>query len=208
MKALIGLGNPGREYELTRHNVGFIAVDMAADALGASFSKRQCRGLTAEARLKGERVVLLKPQTYMNLSGQAVLDLMQWFKLRPDEVFILSDDIDLPQGALRIRAKGGAGTHNGWRSIQEVTGSGDFPRARIGIGSPPPQWDLKDWVLSRWDQDPRADAVQAAIQQAGRAAVSFLEHGIDFTMNRFNINSHPKKPPEDTEPKPDEKQPL
>lgn len=201
MKAIIGLGNPGREYELTRHNAGFLAVDVAADLLGASFSKRQCKGLLAEARVRGERVALLKPQTYMNLSGQAVVDLMQWFKLAPEEIFIISDDIDLPQGALRIRMKGGAGTHNGWRSILALTGQAEFPRARIGMGSPPPQWELSDWVLSRWDQDPEADAIQTAIEQAGKAAVSFIRDGITLTMNHFNLNSRPAKksePPENT----------
>ncbi len=197
MKAIVGLGNPGREYELTRHNVGFLAVDVAADLLGANFSKRQCKGLLAEARVHGERVVLLKPQTYMNLSGQAVLDLIQWFKLEPEEVFILSDDIDLPQGSLRIRTKGGAGTHNGWRSILELTGKTDFPRGRIGIGSPPPAWDLKDWVLSRWDQDPQADAIQKAIELAGKAAASFIKDGISLTMNQFNLTSRPKKKSEE-----------
>ncbi|MDD4081015.1 MAG: aminoacyl-tRNA hydrolase [Eubacteriales bacterium] len=206
MKAVVGLGNPGREYELSRHNVGFLAIDMAADRLGASFSKKQCRGLLAETRLKGERVVLLKPQTYMNLSGLAVLDFMQWFKLSPEDIFILSDDIDLPQGVLRIRLKGGAGTHNGWRSILEVTSSQDFPRGRIGVGAPPPLWDLKDWVLSRWDQDPQADAIQASIEQAGDAAVSFLEHGIQLTMNRFNTNSRAKKDGGETNIEPNDTQ--
>lgn len=193
MKAIVGLGNPGKEYELTRHNVGFLAADVAADLLGASYSKRQCKGLLAEARLRGERVVLLKPQTYMNLSGQAVVDLLQWFKLQPEEVFILSDDIDLPQGSLRIRAKGGAGTHNGWRSILELTGKADFPRGRIGIGSPPLHWDLKDWVLSRWDQDAQGDAIQQVIELAGKAAVSFLKDGIALTMNQYNTTSHAGK---------------
>ena len=193
MKAVVGLGNPGREYELSRHNVGFLAVDLAADHLGTAFGKKQCRGLLAETRLKGERVILLKPQTYMNLSGLAILDLMRWFKLPPQDIFILSDDIALPQGSLRVRAKGGAGTHNGWRSILEVTSNQDFPRGRIGVGAPPPQWDLKDWVLSRWDQDPQADAIQQTIEQAGEAAISFLAQGIQLTMNRFNTSSRAKK---------------
>ncbi len=109
---------------------------------------------------------------------------------------------------LRIRAKGGAGTHNGWRSILEVCGHTDFPRGRIGIGAPPRQWELKDWVLSRWDQDPQADATQAAIELAGKAAVSFLENGIQFAMNQFNITSRPRKHDTDTENQPDEQKPL
>lgn len=208
MKALIGLGNPGREYELSRHNVGFLALDVAADLMGAAFSKRQCQGLLAETRFRGERVALLKPQTYMNLSGNAVEALVQWFKLEPEDVFILSDDIDLPQGTLRIRARGGPGTHNGWRSIQAVCGSADFPRGRIGVGSPPPQWDLKDWVLSRWDQDAQADEIQSAIELAGKAALSFVEHGIQLTMNQFNFSSHLRKNGETACRHPDEQQPV
>ena len=208
MRAVIGLGNPGKEYELSRHNVGFLAADVAADQLGAAFSRKQFRGLLAETRLKGQRVLLFKPQTYMNLSGLSVLDLMQWYKLSPQDVFILSDDIDLPQGGLRLRSKGGAGTHNGWRSIIEVAASQDFPRGRIGVGAPPPRWDLKDWVLSRWDQDSQADAVQAAIELAAKAALSFLEHGIQLTMNRFNTNSRPRKDNGDTRIEPDDQQPV
>ena len=147
MKALIGLGNPGREYELTRHNVGFLALDVAADLMGAAFSKRQCQGLLAETRFRGERVALLKPQTYMNLSGNAVEALIQWFKLEPEDVFILSDDIDLPQGALRIRARGASGTHNGWRSIRRSAAAPISARAH-GRRQSAAAVDLKDWVLS------------------------------------------------------------
>ena len=194
MKILVGLGNPGPEYEYTRHNVGFLALDQAARALGFSSPKRQFKGLLMEGWAKGQKVALFKPQTYMNLSGEAVLALMQWYKLSPENIMVFSDDIDLAPGFMRIRQKGGAGTHNGWRSILQETGSQDFPRARIGVGAPPSDWDLKDWVLSRWDKDPHAEEVQAAITLAAKAGLCFLEDGITLAMNRYNIASRPKKP--------------
>lgn len=193
MKALVGLGNPGSNYAFTRHNAGFLALEQAAISLGVSSFRKQCKGLVGEGRIKGERVVLLMPQTYMNLSGESILALMQWYKITPQDILVLSDDIDLPQGALRIRQKGGAGTHNGWRSILSVTGSEDFPRARIGVGAPPQGWELSDWVLSRFDKTPEAPEIFEAIQLAAKAGISFLEHGITLTMNQFNVKSKSKK---------------
>ena len=193
MRALVGLGNPGPEYELSRHNVGFLALDTVAGSLGFSSPRRQLRGLVYEGRLSGERLVLFKPATYMNLSGEAVLALMQWYKIEPGSIMVFSDDIDLPAGQLRIRAGGGAGTHNGWRSILQETGSDDFPRARIGIGAPPPDWELKDWVLSRWDKDEAAMQIKDAIALAAKAGISFIQNGIQLTMNLYNIRSRQKK---------------
>ncbi len=202
MRALVGLGNPGPEYELTRHNVGFLALDATAEALGFSSPRRQLRGMVYEGRLRGERLVLFKPYTYMNLSGEALLSLMQWYKVEPEEVMVYSDDVDLEAGQLRIRAGGGAGTHNGWRSILQETGSEAFPRARIGIGAPPGGWDLKDWVLSRWDRDDQAGLIREAITLAAKAGISFIQNGIQLTMNQFNIKSRQKKEsgrPEDSD---------
>ena len=138
MKALVGLGNPGPEYELTRHNVGFLALDEAARLLGLAGERRRFKGLVMEGFLGGEKIVLFKPATYMNLSGEAMVELMHWYKLEPEDILVFSDDIDLAPGIMRLRMKGGAGTHNGWRSILQMTASQDFPRARIGIGAPPP----------------------------------------------------------------------
>ena len=194
MKALVGLGNPGPEYESTRHNVGFLALDAAARLLGLAGEKRQFKGLVMEGRYKNERVVLFKPATYMNLSGEALVELMHWYKLEPQDILVFSDDIDLSPGMMRLREKGGAGTHNGWRSILQQTASQDFPRARIGIGAPPPGWELKDWVLSRWDKEEKAGEIDDAIQLAAKAGVSFLEHGMQLTMNQYNIKSRPQKP--------------
>lgn len=200
MRALVGLGNPGPEYEQTRHNTGFLALDAAASLLGLAGAKQHFKGLVLEGRRKNERFVLFKPRTYMNLSGEALVELMHWYKLEPQDVMILSDDIDLQPGFMRIRAQGGAGTHNGWRSIIQMAASQDFPRARIGVGAPPPGWDLKDWVLSRWDKDENAEGIREAILLAAKAGISFLESGIELTMNLYNIKSRVRKPettPED-----------
>ena len=192
MKALVGLGNPGPEYELTRHNVGFLALDEAAGLLGLAGAKRQFKGLVMEGRYKSERVVLFKPATYMNLSGEALVELMHWYKLEPEDILVFSDDIDLPPGAMRVRMHGGAGTHNGWRSIIQMAASQNFPRARIGVGAPPAEWDLKDWVLSRWDRGEEKDKVREAITLAAKAGISFLENGIEKTMNLYNTKSRGK----------------
>ncbi len=192
MKALVGLGNPGPEYELTRHNVGFLALEEAARMLGIQGGKRQFKGWVMEGRLKSERVVLFKPLTYMNLSGEALVELMHWYKLEPEDILVFSDDIDLKGGMMRLRMHGGAGTHNGWRSIIQLSASQDFPRARIGVSPPPPGWDLKDWVLSRWDKGEDAKEIREAIDLAAKAGVSFLEYGIQKTMNLYNTKSREK----------------
>ncbi len=184
MLAIVGLGNPGTQYHNTRHNVGFLAVDALANKLGIALNKNKCRALTGEGVVAGTRVALLKPQTFMNASGLSVQDALNWYKLTPEQVLVISDDVDLLPGALRIRPHGGAGTHNGWRSILQQTGSDRFPRIRIGVGAPPPQWDLADWVLSRFSDD--EGPISDAIAQAAEAADCFLRHGIDLAMNRYN----------------------
>jgi PTH1 family peptidyl-tRNA hydrolase len=194
MKAIVGLGNPGPEYERTRHNVGFLALDEIIRELKPQGPRKQFGSLVWEARRGEERVALIKPQTYMNLSGEALVGAMRWFKLSPPDVFVISDDIDLPPGAMRIRHAGGPGTHNGWRSISELTGSEDFPRARVGVGAPPPEWDLRDWVLSNWEKDPQAQDIREAVTLAAKAALAFLDAGIHRAMNLYNVKSKPKKP--------------
>ncbi|HSK69941.1 MAG TPA: aminoacyl-tRNA hydrolase [Candidatus Limnocylindria bacterium] len=193
MKALVGLGNPGPEYERTRHNVGYLALDEIIRELKPAGPRKQFRSLVYEARRGDGRVVLVKPLTYMNLSGEAVRDMMRWYKLQPEDVMVLSDDIDLPPGAMRIRHTGGPGTHNGWRSILDATGSEDFPRARIGVGAPPPGWDLRDWVLSVWEKDDGAASIREAISLAAKAGVGFVDLGIQKAMNLYNVKSKPKK---------------
>ena len=188
MKALVGLGNPGPEYEWTRHNVGFLALDEAARLLGLSGSKKQHKGLVMEGWYKSQKVLLFKPTTYMNLSGQALVELMHFYKLEPEDLLIFSDDIDLLPGMMRLRIKGGAGTHNGWRSILQETGSDRFPRIRIGVGAPPEHWDLADWVLSSLGNDQQL--LHEACALAAEAAECFIHHGIDLAMNRYNKRDH------------------
>lgn len=184
MLAVVGLGNPGAQYQQTRHNVGFMALDLLSRRLDLPFSRNRCRAIVAEGYYQGQRLALLKPQTFMNLSGLSLMEALNWYKLEPAQMLVISDDVDLPPGTLRIRPHGGAGTHNGWRSILKETGSDRFPRIRIGVGAPPEHWDLADWVLSGFHED--GEAVQQSIQLAAEAAECFIHHGIDLAMNRYN----------------------
>ena len=139
---VVGLGNPEKKYEHTRHNVGFDVLQVLSQKLDIPLNKLRCKALTGEGRIGGERVVLAAPQTYMNLSGQSVVELLRWYKADAKHLIVVYDDVDLPQGRLRVRAGGSAGTHNGMRNIVYLTGRDDFPRVRIGIGKPEPGRDL------------------------------------------------------------------
>ena len=186
MLAIVGLGNPGEKYEHTRHNVGYDVISIIAAKLDTPIKKLKFQGTIGETIYKGEKLVLIKPQTYMNLSGLTVQEAMSWYKLEPKDVLILVDDIDLPFGQVRLRAKGGPGTHNGLRHIVQCTGSGDFPRVRVGMGAPPPAWDLADWVLSKFQTEEERKIAYDAYLTAADAALCWAEHGIDVAMNRFN----------------------
>ena len=186
MLAIVGLGNPGEKYEHTRHNVGYDVISIIAAKLDTPIKKLKFQGTIGETVYKGEKLVLIKPQTYMNLSGLTVQEAMSWYKLEPKDVLILVDDIDLPFGQVRVRAKGGPGTHNGLRHIVQCTGSGDFPRVRVGMGAPPPEWDLADWVLSKFQTEEERKIAYDAYLTAADAALCWAEHGIDVAMNRFN----------------------
>lgn len=191
MLAIIGLGNPGAAYENSRHNVGWKVLDILSKEYGMIINKSRCKALIGEGVTAGQRVALVKPQTYMNLSGDSVSAVLHWYKIQPEQVLIVSDDIDLRLGMVRIRPHGGAGTHNGWRSIIASTGSDQFPRVRIGIGAPPPQWDLKDWVLSSFGEN--QPVMDEAFQHAAQAADCFIRNGIDLAMNRYNKREHATK---------------
>ena len=186
MLAIVGLGNPGEKYEHTRHNVGYDVISIIAAKLDTPIKKLKFQGTIGETIYKGEKLVLIKPQTYMNLSGLTVQEAMSWYKLEPKDVLILVDDIDLPFGQVRVRAKGGPGTHNGLRHIVQCTGSGDFPRVRVGMGAPPPEWDLADWVLSKFQTEEERKIAFDAYMTAADAALCWAENGIDVAMNRFN----------------------
>ena len=187
---IVGLGNPGKEYERTRHNAGFRAVDLLADKLGCKIDKGKFQGIYGQANYGGKKLMLLKPLTYMNLSGRSVLQLSAYFNIPPQRIIVMFDDISLEPGRLRIRADGSAGGHNGIKSIIQEVGSQAFPRVKIGVGAKPnPQYDLADWVLSTFSaQEEKALAV--ALENAAAAALAVIDHGVPEAANRFN-GSHP-----------------
>lgn len=184
---IVGLGNPGKEYAEDRHNAGFMAVDRLAERLGARFNQKRARSLVGEATLDGERVVLAKPQTYMNLSGEAVRQLAMELGVKADAVLVMYDDRDLPLGTLRLRLRGSAGTHNGMRSIVRALGTQAFPRLRLGIGPSDERVRLRDFVLASFSPTERPVA-QEMIERASEAALSFVRLGPVETMNRFNVS--------------------
>ena len=183
---IAGLGNPEPKYEITRHNAGFLAIDRIADNANVSIKKMKFHALIGEAELGGERCLLLKPLTYMNKSGEAIAEAMRYYRIPPERVLILFDDISLDPGKLRIRQKGSAGGHNGIKSIIEMTKSSDFPRIKIGVGKKPhPDYDLADWVLSKFKKD-ELPLMDEAFTNAADAAVMIVSGSIDRAMNRYN----------------------
>lgn len=183
---VVGLGNPGREYAGTRHNAGFFVLDTLAQQCGVTIDRIRFKGLTADTSLAGRRVLLLKPSTYMNRSGESVREAMQFYKLSPEQVFLIFDDISLAPGKLRIRRKGSDGGQNGVKNILYLTGADTFPRIKMGIGAKPnPNWDLADWVLSRFTEQ-EAKELQKAAEHACEALALMLQGDINEAMNRFN----------------------
>lgn len=183
---IVGLGNPGREYEKTRHNVGYRAADLLAKDAGVSIDRAKFRGLTRTAALAGQKVLLLKPETYMNNSGEAVQLAAMFYKLPISHILVLSDDISLPVGKIRVRAEGSAGGHNGLKSIISHLGSQDFPRIKIGVGAKPhPDYDLADWVLSTFSSE-EEKALAPALAHAAEAVLELMKNGPLQAANRFN----------------------
>ena len=183
---IVGLGNPGREYEKTRHNAGFRAMDILAQKLGCQPDKLKYQGLYCQATYQGKKLLLLKPQTFMNLSGRSVAPLAAFFKVPAKNIIVMFDDISLPPGRLRIRADGSAGGHNGIKSIIAELGNQDFPRVKIGVGAKPhPDFDLADWVLSAFTAQ-EEKALQPALERAADAALAIIDHGVPEAANRFN----------------------
>lgn len=183
---IVGLGNPGREYERSRHNCGFRALDILADKLSCKVDKMKFQGLYAQVNYKGKKLYLLKPMTFMNLSGRSVLQLSSYFHIPPQRIIVMFDDISLVPGRLRVRADGSAGGHNGIKSIIGELGSQDFPRVKIGVGAKPsPEYDLADWVLSSFTAQ-EEKALAPALTRAADAALCVLEHGTMEAANRYN----------------------
>ena len=183
---IVGLGNPGREYERSRHNCGFRALDLLAESLNCKVDKLKFQGLYTQVSYNGKKLFLLKPQTYMNLSGRSVLQLSAYFNIPPQRIIVMFDDISLAPGRLRVRSDGSAGLHNGIKSIIQELGSQEFPRVKIGVGAKPsPDYDLADWVLSSFSAI-EEKALAPALKNAGAAALAIIDHGVPEAANRFN----------------------
>ena len=183
---VVGLGNPGERYEDTRHNVGFLTIDALAERKQVPVQRLKYRALTNLVELGGVKVLLMKPVTYMNLSGEAVGEAARFYKIPPERVLVISDDVSLPLGKLRIRKSGSAGGHNGLKNIILHLGTEGFPRLKIGVGGKPhPDYDMADWVLSKFTGEDKK-VIDAAIERAADAVECFLSEGGDKAMGKFN----------------------
>lgn len=183
---IAGLGNPGEQYAFTRHNAGFLALDEIAERAGIRVKSLKFKSLYGTGQIAGKKVVLLKPQTFMNASGEALRDAAQFYKIPMEKVIVLYDDISLDVGRLRIRRKGSDGGHNGIKSILYLTGSDQFPRIKLGVGKKPhPEMDLADWVLSRFTKE-EGKLLEEAIDKAAQALELMIQDNTEEAMNRFN----------------------
>ena len=185
MYIIAGLGNPTKEYDKTRHNVGFEVIDKLADRYDIDVSERKHRAFCGRGVIEGQKVLLVKPQTFMNLSGESLRSVLDYYKVLPEELIVIYDDISLPPGQLRIRLKGSAGGHNGIKNIIAHLGTQEFPRIKVGGGEKPPRMDLKDYVLSRFSKGEQ-ELMDEAFQEAAQAVVMMLGEGADRAMNHFN----------------------
>ena len=183
---IVGLGNPGKEYEKTRHNCGFRAIDDLSQKLSCKVDKSKFQGLYGQVTYKGKKLFLLKPMTYMNLSGRSILQLSAYFNIPPQRIIVIYDDISLPLGKLRIRGDGSAGGHNGIKSIISEVGTQDFPRIKIGVGAKAhPSQDLADWVLSSFTKE-EDQQLSVALERSAEAALCIIDQGVSSAANKFN----------------------
>ncbi len=183
---IVGLGNPGRQYENTRHNAGWLCMEMLSDKLGVKINKIKFKSTVGEADIGGHRCLLMKPQTFMNLSGEAVGEACRFYKIPPEKVIVIFDDISLPCGGLRIRRKGSAGGHNGIKSIIQHLGSDNFPRIKLGVGAKPhADYDLADYVLSAFSKD-EIPQMKQAMEKACDALEYLADGKIDEAMSKFS----------------------
>ena len=183
---VVFLGNPGTKYDGTRHNAGFMAADAMAKAKGVDIDKAKFKALTAVCQIGEEKVMLMKPQTFMNLSGEAVAEAVNFYKIKPTNVIVVSDEVSLQIGKLRIRRKGSAGGHNGLKNIIAHLGTNEFPRIRMGVGAPThPDYDMADWVLSAFKNQDAVD-MQKSAQRAAEAVECYITQGPDKAMNLYN----------------------
>ena len=200
MYLIVGLGNPGTKYAHTRHNVGFDVLEALSRKLGVSITREKEQALVGECFVGGQKVILALPQTYMNLSGESVMRLANWYKIEPENLMVVYDDIDIPQGHIRIRKNGSAGTHNGMRSIVGLLGYENFPRLRVGVGQKREGYELADWVLGHYIGEEQ-EAADKAFQLAADAIVEYIENGIESAMRQYNTPKPKKQKPK---PEPEE----
>jgi len=182
---IVGLGNPGREYQNTRHNIGFMLVDILADQFNVSFSRAQSKALITDGRYLGNRIIIAKPQTYMNKSGHPTSALLKFYKLPPKKILVAYDDIDLPFGTIRIKPSGGSAGHNGIQSIIEQLGTDDFPRLRLGVGRPPGTRKAANYVLKEFNKEESPFLINF-LERAADAVQSIIREGIDYAMTNYN----------------------
>lgn len=185
MYLIAGLGNPTKEYDKTRHNVGFSVLDVLADKYGIDVSERKHRAYCGKGVIEGQKVLLVKPQTFMNLSGESLRSAVDYYKIAPEDIIVIYDDISLEPGQLRIRQKGSAGGHNGIKNIIAQLGTQEFPRIKVGVGAKPPRMDLADYVLSRFSKGEQ-ELMDAAFREAAEAAVMMMTDGAERAMNHYN----------------------
>ena len=191
MYVIAGLGNPGKKYANTRHNMGFITIDQLAEKHDIKVDKVKFKALVGEGRIAGQKVLLVKPQTYMNLSGEAVRQAMDFYKIDPEELIVIYDDIDIPTGTFRIRKKGSPGTHNGMRNIFQHIQTNDFPRIRVGIGSGKKE-NLIGYVTGGISKSEK-ELLEDALTKSADAAACIIEKGIDKAMNEYNVRPNKEK---------------
>ncbi len=185
MYIIVGLGNPSREYQGTRHNIGFDAITRLSDDYRIPLDFKKHKAICGKGMIAGEKVILAQPQTYMNLSGESVRELQDFYKVSPENIIIIYDDISLEPGKLRIRTKGSAGGHNGIKSIISHLGTEEFPRIRVGVGDKPAGWDLADYVLSRFSSEEQP-VIREALGKTSEAVKSILTDGMEPAMNQYN----------------------
>lgn len=185
LHVIAGLGNPGARYEQTRHNMGFMTLDALADELGISFTKEKWNASLAEGKVGDQKLILVKPLTYMNDSGRALQPILSYYHWQPEEMLLLCDDIDIALGTIRLRKTGSAGTHNGLKSVAREMGSHNFPRIKLAVGRRPARMDLADFVLSRFSEE-ELPIINEEIEAAVQATMEILHRDMDFAMNRWN----------------------
>lgn len=185
MYLIVGLGNPGDKYRYTRHNAGFMVLDYFAAAHNISINRIKHKAVLGEGFIGPEKVILAKPQTYMNLSGESVLELMNWYKEDISRLIVVYDDVDLPVGRIRIRPEGSSGTHNGMKSIIYILNTDKFPRVRVGIGKQPDYMDLADYVLGKFP-DEEIPLMEEAVKRSALAIEEIVKNGVNSAMNKYN----------------------